>query len=202
MKFIIGIAGQTGSGKSELARHLSKEYNALHIEVDTLGHEVLRDDLVVERLVKVFGAGILDSSGRIDRKTLGHLVFADVKNREMLNEIMHPVMCAKVSDMIDSNTGTLAIINAALLFTMRLDKMCDEIIYVSARPDIRLNRLVKDRGLSLTQAEVRLFSQDTLPENNNSLIIIENNGAKASFFRNAENFLSKYVSKNVSKIAG
>ena len=68
------------------------------------------------------------------------------------------------------------IINAALLYKMKLDKLCDKILYVKADPEIRVKRLMETRGWSEATARERLFSQDQEPTDKD-VIIIENNGS-------------------------
>ena len=54
------------------------------------------------------------------------------------------------------------IVNAALLFSMQLDRFCDRLIYVVTSPEIRLKRLVDYRNWSEESARERLFAQDEI----------------------------------------
>ena len=56
---LIGVCGKSGCGKSTLARLIKeKNKNAIHLEIDKVGHGALKDELVKEKLVKTFGAKI------------------------------------------------------------------------------------------------------------------------------------------------
>lgn len=175
---IIGISGQTGSGKSTLAEAMSSNGYGKNIEVDKLGHNLLQDKATIQQLTETFGKDILTGS-EIDRKKLGQKAFANSQNTEKLNSIMHPNMVKMVERIIEEEKTTNAksiIINAALLYKMHLDKLCTKIIYVKADPQIRIRRLVENRGMSEERAKERLFSQDPEPSDK-SVIVIENNGS-------------------------
>jgi len=76
-KPIIGIMGGIGSGKSTVAREFGKLGCAV-IDADKIAHDLLDEGAVRERIVGLFGGGILDSAGKIDRRELARVVFGDV----------------------------------------------------------------------------------------------------------------------------
>ncbi|MBR4329701.1 MAG: dephospho-CoA kinase [Candidatus Riflebacteria bacterium] len=175
---IIGISGQTGAGKSTAAKILSSLGYGENLEVDSLGHDLLREPDTVKALTKAFGEDIL-TERQIDRKKLGAKAFFSAEATEKLNSIMHPNMVKMVEGIIteEQKNGTKSIIiNAALLYKMKLDKLCDKIIYVKSDPEIRVKRLMVTRGWSAATARERLFSQDQEPADKD-VIIIENNGS-------------------------
>ncbi|MDD3000623.1 MAG: dephospho-CoA kinase [Candidatus Riflebacteria bacterium] len=193
---IIGISGQTGAGKSTTANILSELGYGENLEVDAVGHELLTDTNTKSVLVEKFGKEIIDPSGEVDRKILGRKVFSNEENTLILNNIMHPAMVKKIGDYIGKRKKqgiNSIIINAALLFTMKLDLLCNKLIYVQSDPQLRLNRLIQYRSLPEDRAKERLFAQDKLPENRKDIIIIENNGneseLKANITKIAKQFL-------------
>lgn len=175
---IIGISGQTGAGKSTFAKLLNKKLNGEYIDVDSLGHILLQDESTINKLVQAFGKDILTDS-QIDRKKLGSKAFVSTEETEKLNSIMHPAMVEMVKKLIDKcreQNQQNVIIDAALLYKMKLNNLCNKIIYVKADSEIRVKRLVSTRGWTEQRARERLFSQDTEP-NDENVIFIENNGS-------------------------
>ena len=175
---IIGISGQTGAGKSTLAELMVSKGYGRNLEVDNLGHDLLKDRATIQQLTDAFGKEIL-TDNQIDRKMLGAKAFESPAATETLNSIMHPNMVKMVEKIIEGEkkTGSKSIIvNAALLYKMKLDKLCNKIIYVKADPEIRVKRLVDNRGMTEERARERLFSQDQEPVNDPRVIIVENNG--------------------------
>lgn len=180
--FVIGISGQTGAGKSTAAEILSKNGYGENLEVDKVGHALLKDSKTKQKLAKAFGNDIIDENGEVNRKSLGKKAFTTQENTEKLNSIMHPAMVDMVKEHImekESQGEKYIIINAALLFKMKLDLLCDKIFYISAKPETRLKRLVENRGMTEEAAKARLNSQDKMPDcSNNKIAIIDNNGSE------------------------
>ena len=93
---VIGLTGGIGTGKSEVVR-IVRELGAKVIEADLLGHDAYRPNSKVWReVVAAFGEGILQSTGEIDRKRLGAIVFNDTEAMARLNAIMWPHIAERV----------------------------------------------------------------------------------------------------------
>ena len=71
---IIGISGQTGAGKSTLAELMVSKGYGRNLEVDNLGHDLLKDSATIQQLTDAFGKEIL-TDNQIDRKKLGAKAF-------------------------------------------------------------------------------------------------------------------------------
>ncbi len=178
---VIGICGQTGAGKSTLADLLSRHGLGRNLEVDAIGHELLTDPQTIKKLVGVFGDEILDDKKNICRRSLGRRAFVDSETTARLNEIMHPAMIDRVRSEIDfarKHGARGLIVNAALLFSMGLSRMCDVVIYVRADAEIRLKRLVELRNWTESSARERLFAQDEMPDDP-LIIAVENNAGSS-----------------------
>ena len=96
---VVGVAGKLGAGKSSVAGLLA-DAGWRVIDVDLLGHRALVTER--DRIVDVFGRGVLDSEGRIDRRRLGPLVFANADARRRLDVIVHPVMVRSVKTLVEA----------------------------------------------------------------------------------------------------
>jgi len=156
---IIGLTGPIGSGKNEVCRILRRR-GARVIDADRLGHGLLvpQSDLWKE-LVKTFGSRILQQGGKVNRKKLGEMVFENPKLLKKLNKIMHPAMRERIkSEIRNTKSETLIIINAAVLKEMRLVPFVDEVWVVLAKREKRMKRLM-NKGLTKEQAALRVRSQ-------------------------------------------
>ena len=174
-----GISGQIGSGKSTLGKTLEK-YGAVNIEVDSIGYQVLEEPSIREKLIEVFGEKILNEDGKVCRKPLGKTAFSESESTRMLNSIVHPPMIEKVKAVLAGEVARntpLVIINAALLFSMGLNPLCDLIIYLKAFTNLRLQRIVSYRKIPIESAKARLKAQDPEPSPASNIIIFENNGS-------------------------
>ncbi|MBN2712292.1 MAG: dephospho-CoA kinase [Planctomycetes bacterium] len=173
---VIGITGLPCSGKSELSR-IFASFGAAVIDVDKLGHEALRLDNVKARLNTVFGNAIFDELGEVDRKQLGHLVFSDPASLTKLESIVHPVMVEMVRERISTSSTQTVIVDAAILFQMGLDKLCDEVIVVIAPEEMRI-ALAAKKGWSEENLKMREshFSENIKMMENGGTITVNNNG--------------------------
>ena len=163
-KRVIGVTGPMCSGKNAVCAVLEKA-GFLCIDVDLLGHQALKEKR--DAVVAVFGNGILDADGSISRKKLGSVVFSRKKQLAKLEEIVHPWMRTKVGEMIVAHDGDVAV-NAAVLFTMELDRLCDSVLWVDAPLCTRVFRLMRRNGVSFFTALRRIAGQNVIRANYSS----------------------------------
>ncbi|WKC78091.1 dephospho-CoA kinase [Borreliella turdi] len=136
---IIGITGKIASGKDVTSKIISNKYGFYEINVDKLGHLALHEKK--EEIVKIFGQKILNTKNEIDKLLIRNLVFNNNKELKKLESISHPIILNKIKKILIQNQSTKIIINAALLFKLNLEKLCDYIIVVKAKIPIIKNRL-------------------------------------------------------------
>jgi len=161
---VIGITGPAGSGKSTVSKIIKTIYKnkASIIDVDRLGHEVLTYLFIKEKLKENFGDEIFDDNNNISRSKLGEIVFSNKEKLELLNQIVHPEILKKTEQIVRkiSNKNDIIIVDAALLFKIGVDKLCDKIIYVDAPEELRIKRLSENRGIPLKRSKNIVESQD------------------------------------------
>lgn len=153
---VVGISGKYCAGKSTVADLLSREWGFHQIDVDKLGHEALvrRRDEVVAR----FGEKLL-VDGEIDRRRLGSIVFGDAKALADLEAIVHPEMIRMAEEEIARRPDRNIALNAAILFKMGLDGLCDSVLWVDAPLHQRVKRARERDGLPILQILKRLYAQ-------------------------------------------
>lgn len=176
---IIGLTGQSGSGKSTVAGFL-----------DQNGFYVINADLLVRKIYEsgspclktiaaVFGEDIITENGTPDRKLLAKRAFSSKENTELLGSIVHPFVTAELFVEIKkaAESGVTTIVyDAPQLFESNADVICDEIISVTAEKSVRLERICKRDNISKENALMRMNAQlDEEFFRENSDYIIENN---------------------------
>jgi dephospho-CoA kinase len=154
---VVGVAGSYCAGKNAVVSILL-EQGFRPIDVDRVGHEVLREPAVRRRVVEGFGAEVLGADGEVDRRLLGRRVFARRAALRRLEAVVHPQMVERVRAEL-SREGGRVVINAALLFRMGLDRLCDLVLCVRAPLRARLARARARDGLGAWQTLRRLAAQ-------------------------------------------
>ena len=157
--FLVGLTGGVASGKSTVAAML-REHGFEVVQSDLVAHEALAEPETIRRLTERFGEGIL-REGRVDRKALGEIVFADSAARADLNSIVHPRVRARLDEIVAGCKSETLVIEIPLLFDSGLGDRFDCVATVEADMDLRLRALMKRDGLSREQAEARVASQIT-----------------------------------------
>ena len=103
---IIGLTGGIASGKSLVAGMLTR-LGAEVIDADEVGHQVIEPGLpAYYEIINTFGAAILDSNGKVNRKRLGEVVFSCPDKLQKLNHITHPRIFSKIHDLIELTKTT------------------------------------------------------------------------------------------------
>ncbi|MBL7007050.1 MAG: dephospho-CoA kinase [Spirochaetia bacterium] len=146
---VIGLTGRICSGKNLAAERFS-ELGYMVVDVDHLGHEIL--DREIDAAAAVFGSDIRKRDGGADREILSKRVFANAVMLKKLENFLHPLMvetCKKIISEADENIPGI-ILNAAVLSRMKLDDLCDNVVYVSAPFCLRFIRARRSRGMNLT----------------------------------------------------
>lgn len=175
---VLGLAGGYCAGKDSVAAILAERGFSL-IDVDAVGHEVLREPEVRDRVAEHFGPGVLGPCGEVDRRELGRRVFRDRRELAALEAIVHPRMVQRVREQLALAGGPTAV-NAALLFRMGLDRLCGAVLCVRARWWVRLARARRRDGLGLVQGLRRIVAQRRICSRLNGpgvdIYYIENSG--------------------------
>ena len=157
---IIGVTGGIGSGKSLVANILQKN-GCVVADADANTKIVLNRKEVQQQLVRWWGDQVLDTSGKINRSFIASIVFADAKERERLESLIHPLVRELQENAFNTApTGTLAlVIDAPLLIESGLDQLCDTIIFVDSSFETRLCRVIENRGWTKEQLASREAAQ-------------------------------------------
>ena len=140
-KLIIGIMGTTGSGKTTAASFFPKK-NWKIINVDKIGHLLLRKNIVKKQILHAFGKKIVpQTDGQISRAELAKIVFVNKKIIKTLNKIMYPYLKQEVLQRL--HTEKNVVIDCALLVPLGLTKRCTRILQIQAPAKIVFQRLAK-----------------------------------------------------------
>ncbi len=140
-KFILGVTGGFGTGKSTVAKYF-KRFGAKVIDADKIAQSLLNPGTEVYRkAVDIFGESILKNNKDIDRIKLAGIVFNDNNLLERLNKLIHPEVKKIIKQEILRASEKIIILDVPLLFEAKLENIVDKIIVVKAGRAEQIQRL-------------------------------------------------------------
>jgi dephospho-CoA kinase len=179
----LALTGNIASGKSSVSSLLAA-HGATIIDSDLLSRAAVAPGTVgLAAVAARFGPAVLAADGALDRGALRGIVFRDPAAREALNAIVHPEV-RRLRDRALAEAqrrgDQVVISDIPLLFEIGLERHFDGVILVDAPEAERAARLVRDRGLSASEAEAMIAAQwPSARKRAGARWIIENDGSRA-----------------------
>jgi dephospho-CoA kinase len=158
----VALTGGIATGKTYVLNRF-RARGALCLDADELAHGVMAAGTEATRAIaERFGKTILDSSGAVDRRRLGPIVFANDEARRDLEAIVHPAVRRAIEAALRAweriGESPPAIVEIPLLFEVGREREFDRVIATVCPPAVQLARLI-ERGLSEIDARQRLAAQ-------------------------------------------
>lgn len=160
---LIGLTGGIASGKSTIARRLA-EHGAVHLDADQLARDVVAPGTpALARIAERFGAAVISAEGALDRAALGALVFSDSGALADLEAIVHPAVQDLTRRLIaqagERDPEAVVVYDVPLLVEAAVDHPWDLVVVADAPAELRVDRLIKLRGMSEDDARARVRNQ-------------------------------------------
>jgi dephospho-CoA kinase len=158
---VFGLTGGIGSGKSTVSR-LVGELGMPVLDADQLAREVVAPGQPALAEVAAAWPQAIGPDGKVDRKRLADIVFADPAQRVRLEGITHPRIQALAEQrlaQLAAEGHALAFYEASLLVESGRYKDFDGLVVVTATPETQLARLLARGDLTEAQAQARIDAQ-------------------------------------------
>ncbi len=164
-------------------------------------HNLLESASVRNEILARFGPDVLNDNGRIDRKYLGNIVFADGEKLAALNKIIHPRVMAQTEALLTQyardNRFKAIVLDMPLLVEVGWANRCDRIVFVDCSLERRLERARKKCALTAEDLKKRenfqisLDTKKTLADNT-----IDNNSEFSTLVRQI-----RFIFSDIAKIS-
>ena len=158
---IIGITGGTGSGKTTLLEMI-RDLGGVVLDCDAIYHRLLETDRALLSAIEARFPGTVEE-GKLQRKKLGAIVFADKNALLDLNKLTHSAVKEEVLCQLKS-CPKLAAIDAIGLFESGLNELCKLTVAVVAPQENRILRLMARDNISREYAAQRIAAQPAQEE--------------------------------------
>ncbi|MFC6707266.1 dephospho-CoA kinase [Flexivirga alba] len=158
----VGLSGGIGSGKSTVSARLAA-LGAVVIDADALAREVVEpgSDGMAE-IAGRFGADVLLPDGSLNRPALGAIVFADEAARRDLEAITHPRIRELTGERrAQASRDAIVVHDMPLLVEAHLAPDYHLTVIVDAAQEVRIERVMRDRGMTHDAALARISAQAT-----------------------------------------
>jgi dephospho-CoA kinase len=177
-KYIIGLTGNIGTGKSVVRRMLG-HLGAYGIDADVLGHRAISPGAPgYKPVIDLFGHWIVNNQGKIDRKRLAKIVFENPDALNSLESIIHPLVNRAVELLIRRTPHQVVVVEAIKLLEGGLVDRCDT-VWVSYTPEeVQVERLSERRNMTRVEALSRIRAQGSQTDKmSRADVVIMNDGS-------------------------
>lgn len=140
------IIGGMGAGKSTARKALVDE-GLPYIDLDVVGHEVLKWDIVKEELRETFGDDVFDEDGEVVRRALAAKAFVSPYDTRALNRITLPRIedaYTQTIDKLEQEDHEAVVVEYSVFKNREIGFMnnADVVIAILAKLDTRIERAV------------------------------------------------------------
>lgn len=197
--FVLALTGGIASGKSTALRYLIERSEG-HLSIFDCDLEVARlydSGRLNEALCENFGARAVTQEGKVDRTFLRERVFADPKERERLEQMIHPVLrqecLAKIDAVRHDPSVTGFVIDIPLFYETGMDCGQDAVCVVATSLPTQKMRLARRNGFDEDMIDSILAAQ--LPMDvklRKADIVLWNEGPESLLLRQTECLYQHY----------
>jgi len=159
--FIIGITGGIGCGKTTAA-DICRQAGLPVIDADELSRQVTAaGGAAIPAIIDLFGPGIVDSRGALDRQAMARKVFQNHRTLDQLSSIVHRHVLEQIASAVErlAEKKTRAVIlDVPIPVKHGFLDLCNQVWVVWADDAVRLSRLTS-RGMDEDEARRRMAMQ-------------------------------------------
>ena len=160
-QLVVGLTGGIASGKTAVSRCFD-QLGVPVIDADVVAREVVEPGgPALDAIVEKFGREVLDETGRLDRRMLRELVFADPELRRELEQLLHPEIRRRMKQKIAELHQDYVVLVIPLLLEVEQTNLVDRVLVVDAPERAQIARAMERDGSS--EKEIRDIMSAQLP---------------------------------------
>ena len=192
--FLVGLTGGIGSGKSEVAAAFAAR-GADVLDADDIAHAISRRGEAGHRaVVESLGTSFLGKDGELDRPALRRRAFDDPTFRRDLEQLLHPLISARIEDAVADLSGPYGVLVVPLLLERGgLRERVSRVLVVDCPEQEQIRRVQLRSGLA--GDEIRRIMATQLPRGERLAgadDVIDNSGPRENLVPQVERLDRRY----------
>lgn len=142
-KFVVGLTGGIGSGKSTVAE-LFTELNIDVVDTDKIAREIVQPGSeLLNKIVIKFGEKILHDDGSLNRDKMRKIIFGDLVAKKWLESLLHPVIYQHMYQQILATKSPYCVVVIPLLVESHIPYPINRILVVDSAEEQQIKRIVQ-----------------------------------------------------------
>jgi dephospho-CoA kinase len=191
----IGLTGGIGCGKTTVA-NIFAQYQIPVIDADQVSHDLVTIGQPALKLIEQeFGTESLNADGSLNRNYIRELVFDNIKQKQKLEEIIHPLVFQTIEKQLAQLATPYCIICIPLLFETNRADFVDRILVIDCPVETQIGRVMKRDKLSIERIQSIIASQVTREFRvSHADDVIDNSKTNVQLAQQAEKLHNLYIS--------
>ena len=160
---VIGLTGGIGSGKSAAAELFAAQ-GARIVDADAIAHALTAPQGAAMPAIRAaFGDAVVTAEGALDRAAMRARVFADPRERQTLEAILHPLIRAETERQVAARGDApyVMLVIPLLVESGTYRERVDRIAVVDCPEETQIARVMARSGLSRREVERIMRTQAT-----------------------------------------
>lgn len=139
-RFILGLTGGIGSGKSAASNYIAEQGIAI-VDADVIARDVVAPGTEgLAEIIAHFGDEVVDASGDLIRSKLRQRVFENPDDKAWINQLLHPLIRRQIIAQLEQAHSAYVVLVAPLLLENGLDALCDRVLVIDVDEETQLAR--------------------------------------------------------------
>ena len=195
MRFVVGLTGGIGSGKSAAADEFAR-LGATVVDTDAIAHELTGPGgAAIAQVRRLFGDALVDAAGAMDRKRMRELVFGDAEKKQRLEALLHPMIRAESERRIACAPGPYVVHVVPLLVeSPGFRERYPRVLVVDCPEALQVARVRQRNGLA--EAEIRRIIDSQIQRESRLAAaddVLDNSGSIAAMQQQVRRLHEKYL---------
>jgi dephospho-CoA kinase len=195
VKFVVGLTGGIGSGKSAAAEEFA-HLGASVVDTDAIAHQLTqKDGAAIPAIRKRFGPDALDANGAMDRQKMRTRVFADSQAKRALEALLHPMIREESARRIAAAAGPYVVHVVPLLVeSPDYRERVGRVLVVDCPEETQVERVRARSGLSEDEVRAIMRGQISRAERLAAADdVIDNGGSRDALRKQVAALHQKYL---------